>query len=246
MNPRKILPQALGFILLASIGNSANSPQKLETEITHKVSVAFMLHLPEGYETDKARKWPVILFLHGAGERGDNLKRVTVHGPPKLVENGKNLPFIVISPQCPKNQLWDNQTLLTLLDHVLESHRCDKSRVYLTGLSMGGFGTFSLGLAHPDRFAAIAPICGGGEWIRVYGAKKSKPEDFRNLGVWVFHGGKDPVVLPGESERMVETLKNAGCKDVRLTIYPEAKHDSWTRTYENPELYEWFLSHVRQ
>ena len=110
---------------------------------------------------------------------------------------------------------------------------------------MGGFGTFSLGLAHPDRFAAIAPICGGGEWIRVYGAKRAKPEAFKTLAVWAFHGLKDRVVLPSESQRMVDTLKKAGCKDVKLTLYPDASHDSWTITYENPKLYDWFLKHSR-
>ena len=110
---------------------------------------------------------------------------------------------------------------------------------------MGGFGTFSLGLAHPDRFAAIAPICGGGEWIRVYGAKRAKPEAFKTLAVWAFNGLKDRVVLPSESQRMVDTLKKAGCEDVKLTLYPDASHDSWTITYENPKLYDWFLKHTR-
>jgi predicted peptidase len=235
--------------ILALLGinnlNATQTAQKLETEVARKVSIGYQLYLPEKYEAEKDSKWPVILFLHGAGERGDNLEQVTVHGPPKLVRNGQDLPFVIISPQCPKNQIWDNEALVALLDHVLVNHRCDPARVYLTGLSMGGFGTFSLGLTHPDKFAAIAPVCGGGEWIKVYAAKRAKPEDFKTLGVWAFHGGKDNVVKPEQSQRMIDALKKAGCKDVQLTIYPEAGHDSWTKTYDNPKLFEWFLSHSR-
>ena len=111
----------------------------------------------------------LILFLHGAGERGDNLELVKKHGPPKLAHKARPA-FYHYFPQCEERTLGQHQSI-ALLDHVLDSYKCDRSRVYLTGLSMGGFGTFSLGLAHPDKFAAIAPICGGGEWIRVYGAK---------------------------------------------------------------------------
>lgn len=235
----------LTALLVSSTLHAAQTPQKLETEVTRKISVGYLLHLPEGYDSDKDKKWPVILFLHGAGERGENLNQVTKHGPPKLIKQGKKIPFIVISPQCPKNQLWDNGILIALLDHVMDKHQCDPKRIYLTGLSMGGFGTFSLGLAHPERFAAMAPICGGGEWIKVYAAKRAKPEAFKTLGVWAFHGGKDRVVLPEQSERMINALKKAGCEGAKLSVYPEAGHDAWTKTYENPKLFEWFLSHSR-
>jgi predicted peptidase len=113
---------------------------------------------------------------------------------------------------------------------------------YLTGISMGGFGTWSLGLSHPERFVAIAPICGGGDFITPYLADKS---ELKRLAVWAFHGGKDPVVPPAESERMVNYLKQIGVNEVKLTVYPEAQHDSWTQTYANPELFEWFLKHSR-
>ena len=237
---------ALLFGILAfGILSAKQSPNQFVTKLHHKISLGYQLYLPDEYDSEKDKEWPVILFLHGAGERGDNLELVKKHGPPKLAHQGKYLPFIIISPQCPKNELWDNISLVALLDHLLDSYKCDRSRVYLTGLSMGGFGTFSLGLTHPDKFAAIAPICGGGEWIRVYGAKRAKPEAFKTLAVWAFHGLKDGVVLPSESQRMVDTLKKAGCEDVKLTLYPDAGHDSWTITYENPKLYDWFLKHTR-
>jgi predicted peptidase len=234
----------LAFISDA-FGQGAFEPKNHKQTIQKEINVSYLLHLPEDYECDHSKKWPVIMFLHGAGERGDNIEKVKVHGPPKIVKHGKKLPFIVIAPQCPSNQIWDNETLITLLDQVLKEHRADPNRVYLTGLSMGGFGTFNLGLAYPDRFAAIAPICGGGDWIKIYAAKGAKPKALESLAVWVFHGEKDGVVLPEQSEIMVNGLKKYGCKEVKFTTYPNAGHDSWTETYDNPELYEWFLSHSR-
>ena len=122
----------------------------------------------------------------------------------------------------------------------------ENTRIYLTGLSMGGYGTWTLGAAYPDKFAAIAPICGGGETITVLLSGRSKKPALNSLGVWAFHGGKDNVVPVSESERMVDAMKKAGCQDVKLTVYPEANHDSWTATYNNPELYDWFLKHERK
>jgi predicted peptidase len=210
-------------------------PQTLEKEITVKVKLHYLLYLPKGYDkNDKA--WPLMLFLHGAGESGEDLNKVKTHGPPKLVEQkGKNFPFILVSPQSPEFG-WNVDALNALLDEVEARYRVDKDRVYLTGLSMGGFGTWALAAAHPERFAAIAPICGGG-----------KPRDakrLKDLPIWVFHGAKDNVVSPKRSEEMVKALKDVGA-DVKYTLYPDAGHDSWTATYNNPELYKWLLEHKR-
>jgi predicted peptidase len=135
--------------------------------------------------------------------------------------------------------------LLALLDNITAKYAVDTKRVYLTGLSMGGYGTWDLGLAYPERFAAIVPICGGGQVITVLLASDAKGQALKTLGVWAFHGGKDPVVPLEESQRMVDALKKAGVPDVKLTVYPEAQHDSWTETYKNPALYEWLLKHER-
>ncbi len=110
---------------------------------------------------------------------------------------------------------------------------------------MGGYGTWRLGLMYPERFAAIAPICGGGDILSVL-LSSQKAEAIKSLGVWAFHGEQDPVVPVAESERMVTALKRLGCDDVKLTVYPNAQHDSWTETYNNPQLYEWFLQHRRK
>lgn len=205
----------------------------------------YLLHLPADYDSKNSKRWPLILFLHGAGERGTNLAKVAVHGPPKMVKTNANFPFIVISPQCPSGQTWSDDALLALLDQVVKKHKVDPSRVYLTGLSMGGYGTWSLGLNHPNRFAAIAPICGGGDTLPVLLPKTGNQSALKKLPVWAFHGGKDDVVPLVESERMVNALKRAGNQTVKLTVYPEAGHDSWTEPYKNQQLYDWFLQHTR-
>jgi len=205
--------------------------------ITKDLSLGYLLFLPEGYGED-GKKWPLMMFLHGAGERGSNLNLVKKHGPPKIVEKRKDFPFIVVSPQCPEEDWWTEKTedLIHLLDEIEGRYDVDTERVYLTGLSMGGYGTWTLGPKYPERFAAIVPICGGG--------KRFFARRLRDVPVWAFHGGKDNVVPVSESEEMVNAVKRAG-GDARLTVYPDAGHDSWTATYDNPELYEWLLGHSK-
>jgi predicted peptidase len=212
---------------------------------TESLDTDYLLFLPRAYEKKSARHWPLILFLHGAGERGSDVWKVATHGPPKQVAADPDFPFIVISPQCPENRLWSQAVLLALLEEIQRKYVVDTNRIYLTGLSMGGYGTWDLGLSFPEKFAALAPICGGGELITLILVSREKPEALKSLPVWAFHGAKDEVVPVEESERMVAALKKAGVSDVRLTIYPEAGHDSWTQTYKNPELYKWFLQHER-
>jgi predicted peptidase len=215
-----------------------------EKKLTNTVQANYLLYLPKEH-AESTNRWPLMFFLHGAGERGSNLSKVSVHGPPKLVKQKKEFPLIIVSPQCPADEVWDDATLLALLDSVCARYRVDTNRIYLTGLSMGGYGTWSLGLRHPERFAAIAPICGGGDVLPILLASRRNSKALRSLGVWAFHGAKDPVVPVSESERMIAALRKAGVKDVQLTVYPEAEHDSWTETYENPKLFEWFLAHRR-
>jgi predicted peptidase len=206
----------------------------------------YLLFLPAGYGTEATTRWPLILFLHGAGERGTNVWLVAKHGPPKLDLATPDFPFMVVSPQCPAGEQWSDEVLLALLDEIEAKYPVDLQRVYLTGLSMGGFGTWSLGLRHPERFAAMAPICGGGDFITPFVTELERKEALASLPIWAFHGAKDPVVPLAESQRMVDFLKNRfGVRDVKLTVYPEAEHDCWTQTYANPELFAWFLRHSR-
>jgi len=208
-------------------------------------SIQYLLFLPKGYEAESSKRWPLLLFLHGSGERGTNVWKVATHGPLKLAKDQPDFPFIIVAPQCPAGQIWSNDILLTLLDENLRQCAVDTNRVYLTGLSMGGYGTWGLGLAYPERFAAIVPICGGGDLLGLLLSSREKAQALHSLGVWAFHGAKDNVVPPAESQRMVDALKQADVPDVKLTIYPEAQHDSWSETYRNPDLYRWLLEHRR-
>ena len=207
-------------------------PAHLDTQI--QVEMDYLLALPKGYAARES--WPLLLFLHGSGERGEDLDRVKIHGPPKLIDAGREFPLIVVSPQCPNGQRWQAVTLLALIDDVAKQYKVDQDRIYVTGLSMGGFGTWALAAHAPDRLAAIAPVCGGGE---KYWAKQ-----ISHLPTWVFHGGKDNAVPVRRSEEMIEALEKAGGTP-KLTIYPDAGHDSWTETYDNPEFYDWLLQQKR-
>ena len=219
--------------------------QQFKRKVSRTLSADYLLFLPKGYQARSPQRWPLLLFLHGAGERGADLQKVKTHGPPKLLKKRPDFPFMVVSPQCPDGEIWSDDLLLALLDQVMAKYKVDPTRVYLTGLSMGGFGTWSLGLKYPERFAAIAPICGGGEPLAILLASPNKTAALKSLGVWAFHGAKDPVVKLEESEHMINALKKAGVTDVTLTVYPDAQHDSWTETYANPKLYDWFLQHQR-
>jgi len=275
--PRVIL--ALLAFAAGNISPAADSQTvaTFQKTVTKTITYQYLLSLPTGYDAAADKKWPVILFLHGSGERGADPWKVAAHGPPKLIRGLAPTPrpapetkaapsapenptartrreqsaaflkanFIVISPQCPPGVWWDDDGVLGLLDEILAKHQADPTRVYLTGLSMGGYGTWSLGLKYPERFAAIVPICGGGAYRDILAASRTKKTALTSLGIWAFHGAKDTTVPLRESESMVAALKQAGVTDLQLTVYPEAKHDSWTETYDNPELYPWLLQHKR-
>lgn len=219
--------------------------RSLERKIEKTLKLDYLLFLPENYKPDDDKEWPLILFLHGAGERGDDIDLVTVHGPPKIVRDKQEFPFIVASPQCPKGEVWDTDAVLGLLDELLETYRVDAARVYLTGLSMGGFGAWETAVAAPERFAALVPVCGGGRPIEVLLSEGSRRERLNEIPIWAFHGGKDAVVRSEQSKEMIEAFHRVGNKNARLTIYPKAGHDSWTETYDNPALYDWLLEQRR-
>jgi predicted peptidase len=218
---------------------TGQSAKRFRKEIKKTVRLNYQLFLPSRYGNDKSERWPLMLFLHGAGERGSDIEQVKTHGPPKLVKRRKAFPFIVVSPQCATDTWWDPDALTALLDDVVSRYRVDEDRVYVTGLSMGGYGSWALGGQDPDRFAAIVPICGGG--MRMHARRIAQA----NLPVLAFHGAKDKAVGLEESQRMVDFIKAFG-GDAKLTVYPKAQHDSWTETYDNPELYEWLLSQNRK
>lgn len=217
--------------------------QHLTTRISKTVKLDYWLHLPNGFGQEAAVRWPLVIFLHGMGERGSDLALVKKHGIPKAVEQNPALPFVAVSPQCPLNSMWTDQldALDALYRQITQHYAIDRDRVYLTGLSMGGYGTWHWAATRPRRFAAIVPICGGAH------APLGYPERIAVLNrvpVWAFHGAKDAVVPPAESQKLVDVLQRVG-GDACLTVYPEAGHDSWTETYANPELYTWLLAQKR-
>ena len=204
---------------------------------TQEVSSYYLLDLPKDYaeKTD----WPLVVYLHGQSESGNDLEMVKQNGPPKLVAEGKQFPFVVVSPQCPSGFYWRGNVIMGLIDQIVENYSIDRSRIYLTGKSMGGYGTWQISHEYPERFAAIAPIAGGGLFVSPYFMERLK-----GLPVWAFHDKRDDLVPYQESVRMVEGVNVAG-GNAKLTTYDQGTHDAWTEAYNNDELYDWFLKHSK-
>ena len=204
-------------------------------------TLRYWLFLPADYETQaQSGGAPLLLFLHGAGERGkesgEDIAKVKVHSLPRLLDNpefAKNFPCVTVSPQCKNGFAWSPAQLMLLLDHIEANYKIDKSRVYVTGLSMGGFGTWMCLNESPQRFAAAAAVCGG--------AKPEWAEKLINVPIWAFHGDKDTLVTVDRSQNMVDAIRAAGGSKIFFTIYEGVGHDSWTQTYNNQLLYDWMF-----
>lgn len=196
----------------------------------------YLLYLPSGYQTESDKKWPLILYLHGAGGSGTLLDAVRKEGLPARMESGAGLPFVIVAPQCPLGVFWNTREdeVLAILDEVADSRNIDPSRIYLTGFSMGAYGVWQMASHHPHRFAAIAPVSGGGD--------PAYARRLRDMPAWIFHGKEDRVIRFSESEKITEAMREAGA-EVELTLYPEEGHDCWKKVYANEALYRWFLEH---
>ncbi|CAM4378012.1 dienelactone hydrolase family protein [Zobellia nedashkovskayae] len=210
-----------------------------EQETVIKENYSYYLYYPEGYEENTEEKYPLLLFLHGGGESGDSLVYVKRNGPPKLIQRGKKFPFLILAPQNPRKKMWWNtRSVMQLLDTIVENNRVDKNRIYLTGLSRGGGAAWEIAVQYPEKFAAMAVVCGMtplpyASWID------------KKMPIWVFHGEEDESIPISESETMVAKLKSMNY-NVRFTKYPGVGHDSWIQAYDNEELYEWFVKQERQ
>jgi len=211
--------------------------EHIHRTVTRTIDEDFLLYLPPGFSAGSARRYPLLIFLHGSGESGRNIEAVKANGPPKLVAAGDQLPFIIASPQArEERQGFDPAVLNAMLDELLERLPIDRDRVYLTGLSMGGEWAYGWASMNPERFAAIAPVCGA--W---------NPEAacaLKHVPVWAFHGAKDDVVPIAEDRAMVEAINRCG-GDAHMTVYDDRGHDVWDATYANPELFAWLLKHRR-
>ena len=234
----------LGLSLLFSVAVvSADAPtagRQVEVALeTEHGTIPYLLYLPKNY--DSAETFPLMLFLHGRGESNGPLRLVEKWGPPRMASRGVDLPYVLISPQCPREKRWtsDDQLamLLSLLDHVTTEFKIDAQRTYLTGLSMGGYGSWRLAADHASRFAAAAIICGGGD--------PATAPRLKDLPIWVFHGTKDTAVPFSKSVEMVDAIRKTGGEKIRFTSLEEIGHNSWSAAYATPELYTWLNKHTR-
>ena len=197
----------------------------------------YLITLPADYQPRSNKTWPLLVFLHGAGERGTDLKGPAVHGPPRLLREGKSLPFIVVAPQVAGWEIFSTAWLDALIDEVSATYGVDPDRIYLTGLSMGGYGAWQYAMEYPNKLAALVPVSAGGVPSGACG--------LTHLPIWAFHGAKDDIVPLDRAKQIVDRI--TGCKGtkVQLTVYPNAGHDAWTETYANPALYEWLAKQRR-
>ena len=198
--------------------------------------INYLIRYPDGYT--EGEKYPTILHLHGAGSRGADLNVIRNGTFCRVIDGYENFPFVSVMPQCSENTWFDHfDTLKRFAAMIAGESFCDPTRLYLMGLSMGGYATWQLGMSCPELFAAMVPICGGGmSW---------NADRLKAVPVWAFHGGKDTTVYPDESEHMVKRINDFG-GSAKLTVYPEAYHDAWTPTYQNYEVFLWLLSQQKK
>ncbi|MEO6231891.1 MAG: prolyl oligopeptidase family serine peptidase [Ferruginibacter sp.] len=229
MKKRYLILQSVLIVLICL--NKGVSAQ--QTPKSFLLETQYLLSLPDGYASDTTKKWPLLIFLHGSGERGTDIEKVKTHGPPKLIAKGKKFPFIVVSPQAVLPYSWEPENLFHLLNFIKENYQVDREKIYLTGLSMGGFGTWAFALKYPNEFAAIVPICGGGDTTELW--------KLRHMPIHCFHGALDHSVPVVRSEEMVAAVRKYN-NNVQFTVYPDLDHNSWERTYNNDSLYDWLLN----
>ncbi|WP_293647440.1 carboxylesterase family protein [Sphingopyxis sp. RIFCSPHIGHO2_12_FULL_65_19] len=229
---------ALGLALVASPAAArTKAPPVVEGQTPQPPVEAgnypYQLFVPKGYLADRSTPYPLLVFLHGSGERGDDVAKVKVHGPPKIADRDPAFPFVTVSPLLGADQDWDIEKLDALVDHVTSTYRIDPARIYLTGLSRGGHASWRWAIAEPHRFAAMAAIAGRGN--------PGEACRLMDLPVWAFHGDRDDVVIPEGSFAMVRAIRACAGRKVRLTIYPDLGHNAWDPAYDDPALYAWLL-----
>lgn len=222
-----------GAILFIPSLVHAQGQQSHKSSIEISATWEYLLYLPSDYQNDTTTQFPLMLYLHGGGESGGNIEELKRHGLPGLIEEGKEFPFIILSPQNPhKKKFWDDTAVIALLDEVQKNYRVDPKRIYLLGVSRGAYGAWHLMVQYPDRFAAVVAISGE--------APATYAQWVTNMPVWVFHGMEDESIPISESDSMVAALRKNG-NQVRYTRYEDTGHDAWTATFKNQEVYEWLL-----
>lgn len=226
---------AVGLWFLA-IEACSGQPNLIENqfETVSREALRYYLYFPEDYQQNTSEEFPLLLFLHGGGEAGGRLENLQSGGPPKMIVQGKQFPFLILAPQHPhKKMLWNTRAVMQLLEHVISDHRIDQKRIYLSGLSRGGAAAWEMVVQYPNTFAALAVVCGMSplpyaSWINI------------DMPIWVFHGAEDRVIPLSESEAMVDKLRKLGY-DVKFTKYPDVGHNAWDLAFETDSLYTWLM-----
>ena len=247
------MPRLLATLAILAMTQSlpAADPLPLDKLVYQDGDKKLPYRLLKPAPVEAGKKYPLVIFLHGAGERGSDNEKQLLHGVRGFVENRDQYPCFLIAPQCPDGKKWvevdwsaDTHTqpkepgdvgrlTLGLIETAIKELPVDPKRVYLTGLSMGGYGTWDLAARRPDLFAAIAPVCGGADEATA-GKIKDRP-------IWAFHGAKDTAVKPARSRNMIAALEKAGGKP-KYTEYPDVAHNSWDPAYKDPELFKWLFA----
>ena len=223
-----LLSSFLSFSQSDKVGN-------IRTEIVINKELNYILHVPKNTNSKK----PLIIFLHGSGEKGNDLEKVKIHGPLKYVKNHE-LDSYILAPQCPENEYWNAEVLYQLILKIEKENNVDADRIYLTGLSMGAWGVWNLAFAHPEKFAALVAIAGYVDRIPMIENCKIAAIPTR-----IFHGILDDVVTYQYSVWMYNKLKDCSV-DIELTLFDDANHDSWSRVYDNQEIYDWMFKQVKK
>lgn len=202
----------------------------------------YQIFVPRGYHADKKQMWPLVIFLHGSGERGTDIEAIRKNGPPRIIADHPGSPFLLVSPQLEKvpDNRWDTTKLDTLLATIRKAYRVDPSRIYLTGLSLGGYGTWNWALKRPELFAAIAPVAANSE------DKSLNPCVLKDMPIWAFHGDQDDIVDPLGGFAIVKAVDACkGSVRPKMTVYPRTSHGSWEPAYDDPALWRWLLEQRR-
>lgn len=221
------------FLLTTLLLLTAFVPARAQVKGKTSAKYAYQLYLPKEYG-DSKKAYPLVIYLHGGSQRGNDLTKLDIYGLPYLVKQGKDFDFIMVAPQCPEGKFWSTENWLdSLYTDITTQHRIDRNRVYLTGISMGGYGTWQMAVAYPNTFAAILPLCGGCD-------DSTRICRIRHVPVWTFHGTADDMVPFDETERLVKRLKTCG-GTVQFTRLKNEGHDI-QYLYENRKLYDWLLS----
>ncbi|SHG45561.1 Prolyl oligopeptidase family protein [Chryseobacterium oranimense] len=215
--------------------NAQEIKAELNKEIKRTEKISYILDYPQ-----KAKgNVPLIVFLHGSGERGNNLDAVKVHSP-FTYKNLIKEPVAFLAPQCPADSWWDTVTIYNLIKEIQKKYKIDASRIYLTGLSLGGWGTLKLAMEHPEMFAAVVPVCAPTDMIMYANINR-----YKDLNMKIFHGGMDDIVLPENAFKFYQKLHPVN-PSAELVIFPNDNHNSWDSTYSDPKLYEWMLSKKKE